>query len=233
MGYFADLKKKKRDKKFDRILQQSIKSREEFWKTVGELDNYVLTHLINPMFLGGVSWPANRQGFLRIIKENSVVFASDGLSDPFYPSGEEEIQPYNGYSLEFYLECDDPSLRGELDEVKNHWAFDLIYQISQNAASSGNMLAHLEKYSVLSMEFTDIKSPKGYLTENGVTDVLLGVVSPEIKTAIDLPLESVRLVSIILLTPEQLDYVYQYGSDARLNLSEEFKKAGTHHLNSI
>lgn len=65
MGYF-DLKKKKRDKKFDRILQQSIKSREEFWKTVGELDNYVLTHLINPMFLGGVSWPANRQGFLRL-----------------------------------------------------------------------------------------------------------------------------------------------------------------------
>lgn len=233
MGYFADLKKKKRDKKFDRILQQSIKSREEFWKTVGELDNYVLTHLINPMFLGGVSWPANRQGFLRIIKENSVVFASDGLSDPFYPSGEEEIQPYNGYGLEFYLECDDPSLRGELDEVKNHWAFDLIYQISQNAASRGNMLAHLEKYSVLSMEFTDIESPKGYLTENGVTGVLLGVVSPEIKTAIDLPLESVRLVSIILLTPEQLDYVYQYGSDARLNLSEEFKKAGTHHLNSI
>lgn len=117
--------------------------------------------------------------------------------------------------------------------MKNHWAFDLIYQISQNAASRGNMLAHLEKYTVLSMEFTEINSPKGYLNENGVTGVLLGVASPEIKTAIDLPLESVRLVSIKLLTPEQLDYVYQYGSDARLNLSEELKKAGTYHLNSI
>lgn len=30
MGYFADLKKKKRDKKFDRILQQSIKAEKNF-----------------------------------------------------------------------------------------------------------------------------------------------------------------------------------------------------------
>lgn len=95
------------------------------------------------------------------------------------------------------------------------------------------MLAHLEKYTVLSMEFTDIDSPRGYITENGVTGVLLGVASPEIKTAIDLPLESVRLVSIKLLTPQQLDDVYQYGTEARLNLSEELKKNGTHHLNSV
>ena len=39
----------------------------------------------------------------------------------FEETGDNE--KYNGYGLEFYIECDDPILRNDLEEVRSHWAF--------------------------------------------------------------------------------------------------------------
>lgn len=85
-------KKKKWEKEFEHVLEQSSEIRRQFWKTRGEVDDAILT--------------------------------SDGLSDPFDMFEETgDNEKYNGYGLEFYIECDDPILRNDLEEVKSHWAF--------------------------------------------------------------------------------------------------------------
>ena len=63
----------------------SCAARDACWKTVGQVDSDVLSHLINPAFMGGPRWPALRQAFavVRRPETQTVVLASDGLSDPW------------------------------------------------------------------------------------------------------------------------------------------------------
>lgn len=225
-------KKKLWEEEFEQKLEQSIQIRNEYWKTAGELDDYVMSHLINPMFIGGPRWPASRQSFIRIIRENSVILASDGLSDPF-DVYEDNGEFYNGTGLEFYIECSDPALRGDWEEVKRHWAFELLYEMSQNAASRGNMHSDFESYGILSMEFNNLDTPDEWQTRSGATGVLLGLPAEDIKASLELPYETVRLISIKLLTPEQLAMVIEHGAEGRRRLAEEFQKNRSGHMNLI
>ena len=63
----------------------SCAARAACWNTVGQVDSDVLAHLINPAFMGGPRWPALRQAFcvVRRPETQTVVLASDGLSDPW------------------------------------------------------------------------------------------------------------------------------------------------------
>ncbi|PEA55820.1 hypothetical protein CON64_04060 [Bacillus pseudomycoides] len=224
-------KKKKWEKEFEHALEQSSEMRRQFWKTIGEVDDDILTHLINPIFTGGPKWPATRQGFMRIQKEETVILASDGLSDPFDTFEETgDNEKYNGYGLEFYIECDDPILRDDLEEVKRHWAFQLLYEMSQNAANAGNIISLFQKYKILSIEFSEIEVPEQYLLEDNMVGVLLGVPSPSIKQNIELPYEQVQLVSMKVLTKDELQYILEYGAEGRLQLAEKCKETGSYHV---
>jgi hypothetical protein len=67
------------------LCEASHKARQACWGKVGRVDSDVLSHIINPAFMGGPRWPALRQAFavIRRPETQTVVLASDGLSDPF------------------------------------------------------------------------------------------------------------------------------------------------------
>ncbi len=67
------------------LCEASCAARGACWQTVGQVDSDVLAHLINPAFVGAPRWPALRQAFtvVRRPETQTVVLASDGLSDPW------------------------------------------------------------------------------------------------------------------------------------------------------
>ncbi len=46
----------------------------------------MLAPMINPAFMGQPAWPDLRQAFIRVVTADSVIFATDGLSDEFSES---------------------------------------------------------------------------------------------------------------------------------------------------
>ena len=53
------------------------------WQTVGSVEQDVLTYMISPSFTGGPHWPSTRQAYRVVRRDESIVLATEGLSDPF------------------------------------------------------------------------------------------------------------------------------------------------------
>jgi hypothetical protein len=216
------------DKK-EHALERTIEARKRFWQKVGQLDPDVLSFLINPAFTGGPYWPAMRQAFCKINTENTVILASDGLSDPF----DDEEEANQGFQLECYIETEDISLETDISEVSRTWVFQLLYQIAQNMAAHGGVKKLLDQYGVLSMEVYNVDVPDQWVNEEGRVGLLLGIESPGIPSVIRLPFGETRLVSIKLLTLRELDFVLEHGTEGRWKLVELFQKQGSFHRSSL
>ncbi len=89
----------------EKHLTKSCELRNKFWSGVGKVDSDVVSHLINPAFMGGPQWPSQRQAFVTVRKGTSTIIASDGLSDPFADPDDDEAASYNGHGLELYDSC--------------------------------------------------------------------------------------------------------------------------------
>lgn len=218
----------KRDS-LEEAMARSYEGRKMYWGQVGRLYPDVLTHLINPSFSGGPMWPSFRQAFCRVDAESTVILASDGLSDP-YDDGDGNDQ---GFQLECYVETEDLDQAQRIEEMKDTWAFRLLYEVSQNMAAHGNVRPIIEKYGILSMELYELGLPEEWEDEEGRSGILLGIDSPTITTHLSLPAGDVRLISIKLLTRRELDYAVQNGTNGRLQLAELFKQQGSYHRSTL
>jgi Suppressor of fused protein (SUFU) len=179
--------------------------------------------------MGGPVWPALRQAFQKIDTAHSVILASDGLSDPF-----DDMEEANqGFEIEFFIESDDPELRTSISDLASTWQFEILYQMSQNAANHGGVKDLLDQYGVLSMELYDISVPEPFLNEEGRVGILIGVDAPHLPRKISLPCAEVRLASIKLLTAKELDFILEHGAEGRRKLVELFQEQGSHHLSSL
>jgi hypothetical protein len=172
---------------------------------------------------------AMRQAFVKVETPNSVILASDGLSDPF----DDMEEPNQGFGLECYLESDDPTLRKSIADLKQTWQFQLVYEVAQNFAHHGGVKELLEQYGVLSMEFSLINVPEPFRDEEGRVGVLLGLESNQIPTSIIGPASDIRLVSIKILTSQELQYISQHGAAGRKKLAQLFREQGSHHLSTL
>ena len=66
-----------------RMLAVACAARDAFYATLGTVDADVLAPLLNPALMGGPRWPSLRQAWRVIRRADSILIASDGLSDPF------------------------------------------------------------------------------------------------------------------------------------------------------
>ena len=135
-------------------FEASCARRNEFWRRVGKVEGDVIGHLVNPAFMGGPRWPALRQSFITVRKNSSTIIASDGLSDPFDDSDEKADKTRNGFGLEFYVETP-----GDLDPVIGSWQFQLLWQMSQNAAYMGDVRNVLAELKYVTTELYDVNVP--------------------------------------------------------------------------
>lgn len=213
---------------YEHHFNESAKSRNAFWSEIGTVRQDVITHLINPTFMGGPSWPSLRQAFIMVDTDEGTIIATDGLTDPYSDfDSNPENQTYNGIGCEFFIECDE-QLKS-FEDVKNSWQFSILYQVAQLAAGKPDILNLFEDYGCISTELYDCSVPKEFINKEERCGVLLGLESPGIPTEIQLSLEEVLTINIKLLTLQELAYINQKGVDGRneiANLILKQPKAG-------
>jgi hypothetical protein len=203
-------------------FDKSCELRNEFWQSVGKLDTDVITHLINPSFIGGPAWPSLRQAFATIRRPDVTIITSDGLSDPY----EEGDNDYNGLGMEVYVET--TPIEGS---VQHTWQFQLVYQAAQLMAEQGNVINLLNELTYITTEFYDVDIP--FKTERGTVGAILGLPSTRFKDEVTLSLESVKMVNIKLLTLAELNYILQNGEEGRLKVAELLIKQGDATLSTL
>lgn len=209
---------------YEEHFDASAEKRNAFWETIGTLDPYVISHIINPAFMGGPAWPSLRQAFVNVQTKDSTIIASDGLSDPYDDfDTNPDNQSYNGLGLEFYVQT--PG-KLDLETMQKSWQFNLVYQMSQLAAQNGNLITMVNKHQYISTELYDVPVPKSFLNKDGRVGVLLGIQSENVPYDLDLSIEKILVVNITLLTLEELNYIVERGAEARKEIAEKIIAQG-------
>jgi hypothetical protein len=215
--------------KHDKLVRLSAAARNQAWSQWGAVDDDAIIHLINPMFMGGPAWPNGRQAYKVVRRDEEVLLASDGLSDPFDPELAEDLfdvdpeAPRNGFEYEFYATTTDPMI-----EIAGSWFFDLVWQISQFAASK-DLTGMLDEWTLVSTELYDVDIPEEhtdqFVNEEERVGVLLGLVG-SLPPRLSGPLSPIRLVNVKLLTIAELEYAAEHGSAGRQELARRFTTQG-------
>lgn len=213
------------------------------WNTVGTSERDVITYLISPGLSGGPFWPSTRQAYRVVRRENTIVLATEGLSDPF----DDTEGMGNGFEMELFVETADiPDHArgpvGEVDPFKNSWAFELIENVAKTVADAGGITHQLEQYGVLSLELPGVSQsrcigeqlPELFVTEDDCAGILLGGPAPDFPVLLeDMPLSPVTLVPVVLITASELEYVRAGGRAAREDLVSRLAHAGVGHKSSL
>lgn len=199
-------------------------ARDQFARSLGEVDPDVLVPLINPEFMGGPVWPDMRQAWRVIRRPNSTMILSDGLSDPF----PEVAEPHAGFGLEVLVESTDALPQ----ELQASWLFDLAFQVSQQCADHGGIRDLVERSGVASLELPLNHDQPGMLNDNRMAGVLLGLAPPDLPQEFTTPGGSVRIVTAKLLWLSELQSIITGGKVARSELATRFQKDGSYHRSS-
>ncbi len=210
---------------YEEHFDQSVELRNAFWSTIGKIESDVLTHIINPAFMGGPAWPSLRQAFMKIDTPEGTIIASDGLSDPYSDFDENpDNQKYNGLGCEFYLECDE--LMPDMETMKTSWQFSVLYQAAQLAAGNPNIGGALDKYTFISTELYNCNVPDEFINADKRTGVLLNLKSEVVPATVELSLEPVKMVNVKLLTLQELEYITSNGAEGRVKIAGLIAKQG-------
>lgn len=204
------------------IYDQTNEARDTLFSSLGNVDPDVIGHIINPAFMGGPQWPSLRQAFSIIRTSKSIKVASNGLSDPF----EDMAEPNNGFRLEVIAETVE---KLEAD-ISNTWLFKLVYAISQQAAHSGQIADFVATHGVVTMElYAEDCGLEEFQNKDGMVGVILGVESPDMPKSVKFPAEEITLVTVQILTPDELDYVAEKRAEGRNHIHELLQKKGIYH----
>lgn len=223
--------------------QASSECLDRHWRSVGSVEQDVLGHVISPSFLGGPDWPSTRQAYRIVRRGDSVIIATDGLSDPF--DGAPELG--NGFEMELFLETGDlaEGTRGEVGDVTplmRSWALDVMRTVAGTVADAGGITHQLEDYGVLSVELPGASEaphlsdqiPTRFVTEDDCVGVLVGGPAPDFATRLeDMPLSPVTLVPVVLITAAELEHVRMGGRKAREALVQQLTAAGHGHRSRL
>ncbi|QBF27528.1 Suppressor of fused protein (SUFU) [Pseudomonas tructae] len=213
------------------------------WSSVGTVENDVLAYLISPSFSGGPHWPSTRQAYRVVRRGDSIILATEGLSDPF----DDDEGQGNGFEMELFVETADIPEHargplGEVDPFKRSWAFELIENVAKTVADAGGITPQLERYGALSLELPGFSEshhissqvPAQFVTEDDCIGVLLGGLVPDFPIRLDgMPLSPVTLVPVVLITAAELEYIRAGGGAARSDLVSRLQAAGVGHVSSL
>lgn len=212
------------------------------WQSVGEVEQDVLGYIISPSLMGGPHWPSTRQAYRVVRRANSIVLATDGLSDPF-----DDVEGGgNGFELELFIESPDfpeaARTPGDVSPFMRTWAFDVLRTVASTVADAGGIGHQLERYGVLSLELPGVSQspcmgdeiPAHFISEDDCLGVLVGGPAPDFATHLaDMPLSPVTLVPVVLITSAELDYVRAGGGQARNDLVQRLQAAGHGHVSKL
>jgi len=203
------------------LFEETCKARDEFYSSIGNVEPDVIAHIINPSFMGGPSWPALRQAFSIIHRDNSTIVISNGLSDPFDDHEEENT----GFEIEIYAETKE-KIEGSISDSS---LFKLVYATAQQVACSGQIADFVKQYDVITMElYAEDCGLHDYQNDNGMVGIMIGIEHPEIPKTADFPGGEIVVAMVQVLTPDELNYVAEARAEGRNNLHKKFKESNSH-----
>ncbi len=206
-----------------KLFEATCLERDKLYESLGKVDNDVIAHIINPAFMGGPAWPALRQAFSVIRRDDSIIIASNGLSDPF-----DDLEEVNsGFEVEIIAET-----KSNIDcDIMDSWLFRLVYSVSQQAAQSGQFKTFIDTHNVITMElFAEDDGLEMFQNSNGIVGVMFGVEHPKRPKNIVFPGGNITLVTVQVLTPKELEYVVEHRAEGRNTLHQLFKESGIYHF---
>ena len=194
-----------------RMLATACAARDAFYATLGEVDADVLAPLVNPAFTGGPRWPSLRQAWRVIRRADSILIASDGLSDPF--EDDDDVFVPRGHLLEVCIEAPLSAFDG--GAVQASWLFDVIYQVSQNVADHGSIDLLVQRHGSVSMALDVQDAPKALEDENGQVGVLLAQGTATIPPSLATPHGAVMLLTATVLQPAEMAHIGEAADKAQ------------------
>ncbi|MGL4305932.1 MAG: hypothetical protein ACRCSF_07235 [Mycobacteriaceae bacterium] len=199
-------------------------ARHNAWVDLGSVETHVVAAVHNTLASQTPLWPSERQAFLRIQLSDSVVFASDGLTDP-YSEGS-----HIGTGVELYLETRAKNLVADPQLMRDSVHFNLLFDAAQDSADAGSEMAEaFTEYGVMSMQLRGSKAEESWLNADGDLGLLLGVPAPGIPTKMVIPGGTIRVASVTPIRPDELAYVLANRATGRLHIVEELVDQGYHH----
>ncbi|NHQ92400.1 hypothetical protein [Janthinobacterium lividum] len=210
------------------MLATACAARDAFYATLGAIDADVLAPLLNPAFVNGPRWPSLRQAWRVIRRADSLILASDGLSDPF--EDDDDVFVPRGHLLEVCIEAPLSAFDGK--DVAQSWLFDLIYEVSQNVADHGSIDLLVQRHGSVSMVLDLQQAPEGLEDENGQVGVLLAQGASSIPPSFDTSYGEVMLLTVTVLQPAELAYISEADDKAqsRRDLTAALAASPTGHL---
>ena len=213
------------------------------WQLIGTVEQDVLGYLISPSFTGGPQWPSTRQAYRVVRRGESIILATEGLSDPF-----DDVEGMgNGFEMELFLETATipehaRGKLGEVDPLKYSWAFELLQHVAGTVADAGGIVEQIRQHGVLSLELPGVSQshhvgeqlPAHFVSDDDTVGVLLGSPAPDFPTCLDdMPLSPVSLIPVVLITASELDYVRAGGRAAREDVVQRLQASGIGHLSDL
>ncbi|MED5595355.1 hypothetical protein [Janthinobacterium sp. P210006] len=210
------------------MLATACAARDAFYATLGDVDADVLAPLVNPAFMGGPRWPSLRQAWRVIRRADTVILASDGLSDPF--EDDDDVFVPRGHLLEVCIEAPLSAFDGQA--VAQSWLFDAIYQISQNVADHGSIDLLVQRHGSVSMVLDVQEAPTGLEDEHGQMGVLLAQGTATIPPSFGTPYGEVMLLTAAVLQPAEMAHIGNAADKAqsRRDLAAALAASPTGHL---
>lgn len=204
------------------LYDQTNDARNRLFGSPGKVDPDVIGHIINPAFTEGPQWPSLRQAFSIIRSDESVMIASNGPSDPF----QDMAEPNNGFKLEVIAETTEKLVA----DPSGNWLFKLVHAVSQQAVHSGQVADFVATHGVITMElYAEDCGLEELQNSEGMAGVMPGVEKPGMPKRIKFPTEEITLVTIQILTPDELDYVSEKRLEGRNHVHELLQKKGIYH----
>jgi len=212
----------------DTSVATSAEARRRYWSTLGRVDSDVLGQLIASQFIPGMpAWPSGREVYLVVHRKDTVILATDGLSDP----DDGEFRDCNGHGVELFIEV--PTK--DLATPSNSPYFHLLTQVARNVAYGGGIVEPWRKYQLLSMELpADTEIAPRLVNSEGQHILLLGMPRFDCMPPIDgMPLSETKAMAVTIVHPDDFAKVAREGGQGRLRLASALEKSGHGHVSDF
>jgi hypothetical protein len=227
------------------LLEAGAACLDRHWQAVGHCEQDVLGFAISPSFMGGPHWPSTRQAYRIVRRNNGIILATEGLSDPF--DGVEGDDLGNGFEMELFVETPDipdhaQGAPGDVYPFADSWTFELLRCVAGTVADAGGYRSRLERYGVLSLELPGVSQsramseqlPAHFVSADDCVGVLIGGPAADFPSRLeDMPLSPVALVPVVLITASELEYLRNGGAQAREDLVARLNAAGLGHVSYL
>jgi hypothetical protein len=211
----------------DALIAASTEARRRYWSRLGTVDADVLGQLIASRFIPDMPvWPSGREVYLVVRRENTVILATDGLSDP----DDGEFRDRNGYGLEVFIEAPAAALTTPIGSPY----LDVLIQVARNIAYSGGIVEPWSKYQLLSMELPTEKPDARLVNDEGHHILLLGMPGFDQVPAIEgMPLSQTKAMAVTIVHPDDFAKVAREGGQGRVRLAAALAQSGHGHVSDF